>query len=101
MKERVSSWLITLPTCGSNIEQMIAERERVVSQLAMEGTHQGTWMGISPTGKKYISASPYTESQTTMKLSARFTGKMVMVMLRMDATGYRSRKRHPGMIGKW
>ena len=52
MKERVSSWLITLPTCGSNIEQMIAERERVVSQLAMEGTHQGTWMGISPTGKK-------------------------------------------------
>jgi len=31
---------------------MIAERDRVVSQLVMEGTHQGNWMGISPTGKR-------------------------------------------------
>jgi predicted ester cyclase len=31
---------------------MIAEPDRVVSQLVMEGTHQGTWMGISPTGKR-------------------------------------------------
>jgi predicted ester cyclase len=84
VKERVSSWLITLPTCGSNIEQMIAERERVVSQLAMEGTHQGTWMGIFADWQKITYPHDHhTESQTTMKLSARFTGKMVMVMVRM------------------
>jgi steroid delta-isomerase-like uncharacterized protein len=52
MKEHVSGWLMSFPDLRFNIEQMIAEDDRVVSQLVMEGTHQGTWMGISPTGKK-------------------------------------------------
>ena len=52
MKEHVSGWLMSFPDLRFNIEQMIAERDRVVSQLVMEGTHQGTWMGISATGKK-------------------------------------------------
>jgi steroid delta-isomerase-like uncharacterized protein len=52
MKEHVSGWLMSFPDLRFNIEQMIGERDRVVSQLVMEGTHQGTWMGISPTGKK-------------------------------------------------
>jgi steroid delta-isomerase-like uncharacterized protein len=52
MKEHVSGWLMSFPDLHFNIEQMIAERDRVVSQLVMEGTHQGTWMGISPTRKR-------------------------------------------------
>lgn len=52
MKEHVSGWLTSFPDLRFTIEQMIAERDRVVSQLVMEGTHQGTWMGISPTGKR-------------------------------------------------
>jgi steroid delta-isomerase-like uncharacterized protein len=52
MKEHVSSWLMSFPDLHFNIEQMIAESDRVVSHLVMEGTHQGTWMGISPTGKR-------------------------------------------------
>jgi steroid delta-isomerase-like uncharacterized protein len=52
MKEHVSGWLISFPDLRFNIEQIITERDRVVSQLVMEGTHQGTWMGISPTGKR-------------------------------------------------
>ena len=52
MKEHVSGWLMSFPDLRFTIEQMIAEGDRVVSQLVMEGTHQGTWMGISPTGKK-------------------------------------------------
>lgn len=52
MKEHVSGWLMSFPDLHFNIEQMIAERDRVVSQLVMEGTHQGTWMGISPTGQR-------------------------------------------------
>ena len=52
MKEHVSGWLMCLPDLHFKIEQMIADGDRVVSQLVMEGTHQGTWMGISPTGKK-------------------------------------------------
>ena len=52
MKDHVSDWLMSFPDLRFNIEQMIAERDRVVSHLVMEGTHQGTWMGISPTGKR-------------------------------------------------
>lgn len=52
MKEHVSGWLMSFPDLRFNIEQMITEQDRVVSQLVMEGTHQGTWMGISPTGKR-------------------------------------------------
>jgi steroid delta-isomerase-like uncharacterized protein len=52
MKEHVSGWLMSFPDLRFNVEQMIAERDHVVSHLVMEGTHQGTWMGISPTGKR-------------------------------------------------
>jgi steroid delta-isomerase-like uncharacterized protein len=52
MKEHVSGWLMSFPDLRFNIEQMIAEQDRVVSQLVMEGTHQGPWMGISPTRKR-------------------------------------------------
>jgi len=52
MKEHVSGWLMSFPDLRFKIEQMITDRDRVVSQLVMEGTHQGTWMGISPTGKR-------------------------------------------------
>ena len=52
MKEHVLGWLLSFPDLRFNIEQMIAERDRVVSQLVMKGTHQGTWMGIPPTGKR-------------------------------------------------
>ncbi|HET7438096.1 MAG TPA: ester cyclase [Nitrospira sp.] len=52
MKEHVSGWLMSLPDLHFSVEQMFAEQDRVVSQLMMEGTHQGPWMGISPTGKR-------------------------------------------------
>ena len=31
---------------------MLSEGNRVVMQLLMEGTHQGTWLGIPASGKK-------------------------------------------------
>jgi steroid delta-isomerase-like uncharacterized protein len=52
IKEHVSGWLMSFPDLRFSIEQMVAEGDRVVSQLVMKGTHQGTWMGISPTGKR-------------------------------------------------
>ena len=52
MKEHVSGWLMSFPDLRFNVEQMIAERDRVVSQLVMEGTHRDIWMGIPPTGKR-------------------------------------------------
>ena len=52
MKEHISGWLMSFPDLRFTIEQMIAEQDRVVSHLVMEGTHLGIWMGIQPTGKR-------------------------------------------------
>jgi steroid delta-isomerase-like uncharacterized protein len=52
IKEHISGWLMSFPDLRFNIEQMVAEGDRVASQLAMEGTHQGAWMGIPASDKK-------------------------------------------------
>jgi steroid delta-isomerase-like uncharacterized protein len=52
MKEHVSGWVMSFPDLRFTVEQMVAEGDRVASQLVMEGTHQGTWMGIPATGKR-------------------------------------------------
>jgi steroid delta-isomerase-like uncharacterized protein len=52
MKEHLSGWVMSFPDLRFGIEQMVAEGDHVASQLVMEGTHQGTWMGIPATGKR-------------------------------------------------
>ena len=42
----------TYPDLHLTIEQQIAEGDWVVTRIKARGTHQGTWMGIKPTGKK-------------------------------------------------
>lgn len=41
----------TYPDLHLTVERQIAEGEWVVTQVTARGTHQGTWMGIKPTGK--------------------------------------------------
>ncbi len=51
-KEHVTSWIASFPDLHFSIEQMLSEGDRVVTQLLMEGTQQGTWLGIPASGKK-------------------------------------------------
>ncbi len=41
----------TYPDLHISIEQQIAEGEWVATCITARGTHQGSWMGIKPTGK--------------------------------------------------
>lgn len=41
MKEHVSGWIMSFPDLRFTVEQTIAEQDRIVSQLVMEGTHEG------------------------------------------------------------
>jgi predicted ester cyclase len=41
----------TYPDLHLTLQRQIAEGDWVVTQLTARGTHQGTWMGIKPTGK--------------------------------------------------
>jgi steroid delta-isomerase-like uncharacterized protein len=52
IKEHIAAWIASFPDLRFSIEQMLAEGDRVVMQLLMEGTHQGTWLGIPAGGKK-------------------------------------------------
>ena len=52
VKAHVTSWLSGFPDLKFRAEQMFADGDRVLSQLAMDGTQTGEWMGIPPTGKR-------------------------------------------------
>lgn len=52
IKAHLADWMASFPDLRFSIEQMLSEEDRVVTQLLMEGTHQGAWMGIPASGKK-------------------------------------------------
>jgi steroid delta-isomerase-like uncharacterized protein len=52
IKEHVASWIASFPDLRFNIEQMLAEHDRVATQLLVEGTHKRSWLGIPPTSRK-------------------------------------------------
>jgi steroid delta-isomerase-like uncharacterized protein len=52
IKEHVAGWIASFPDLRFSVEQMLCEGDRVMTQLLMEGTHQGAWMGIPASGKK-------------------------------------------------
>jgi predicted ester cyclase len=51
VKKEATEWIKGFPDLKFNVIQMLAERDRVASQLHVTGTHRGEWMGISPTGR--------------------------------------------------
>ena len=52
VKEHVVKWLrAVFPDLHQDIEEMIAEGDRVVVRSTFRGTHQGPFAGIAPTGK--------------------------------------------------
>jgi len=51
-KQALSMYLTAIPDLHLTLEDVIAEGDRVVSRQTYRGTHQGTLMGIPPTGKQ-------------------------------------------------
>ena len=51
-KELVASLHKAFPDLHYSIDELIAEEDKVVARWSFEGTHQGDYLGISPTGKK-------------------------------------------------
>ncbi len=47
------SWLhAAFPDVHMDVEDMIAEGDKVVARISVSGTHQGEFMGIAPTGNR-------------------------------------------------
>lgn len=51
-KQFLSMYITAFPDLQFTVEDMIAEGDRVVARCTTRGTHQGTFMGIPPTGKQ-------------------------------------------------
>ena len=51
IKKEAGQWINAFPDLQFTIVQMLAETDRVASQLRVTGTHRGEWMGILQTGR--------------------------------------------------
>jgi steroid delta-isomerase-like uncharacterized protein len=51
-KTQVRLFRAAFPDGRSQIEDLIAEGDRVVARWTDGGTHRGAWMGVAPTGKR-------------------------------------------------
>lgn len=50
LRMHVAGLLTTFPDFSLEIEDLIAEEDRVVTRVRGQGTHSGRWMNIEPTG---------------------------------------------------
>src|SRR4029450_2033607 len=79
IKQHVLEWLNAFPDLTFSVEQMVADGDRVASQMTMQGTQSGTWMGIAPTGKQIS-----IQMMTIHRIEA---GKMVKDWVLVDSLG--------------
>jgi steroid delta-isomerase-like uncharacterized protein len=52
VKQWFSSMHTAFPDFQMNVEDMIAEGDKVVARVSLSGTHHGEFMGIDPTGNR-------------------------------------------------
>ncbi|MDX1747058.1 MAG: ester cyclase family protein, partial [Halobacteriales archaeon] len=52
LRDVAEDWFAAFPDLTHDIEELAAEGDRVLGRAMLRGTHQGTYMGVSPTGTK-------------------------------------------------
>jgi steroid delta-isomerase-like uncharacterized protein len=52
VKQTFTTFHNAFPDFNVTVEDMVAERDKVVARLTIRGTHKGEFMGIAPTGKQ-------------------------------------------------
>jgi steroid delta-isomerase-like uncharacterized protein len=52
VKDYFSSLHAAFPDVHMDVEEMIAEGDKIVARVSVSGTHQGEFMGIAPTGNR-------------------------------------------------
>ena len=52
VKHHVTEWVNSFPDLRFEVEELLADGDRVVSRCVMHGTHEADWHGIAPTGRQ-------------------------------------------------
>ncbi len=80
VKQAISIHRTGYPDMHFEIEDQIAEGDKVVTRSTLTGTHRGEWVGIPPTGKQV--------SIEVITIQRYRGGKMVEAWLAMDMLGW-------------
>jgi len=75
----VSLFYLAFPDLGHTVEDQVAEGDKVVSRLTVQGTHQGPFQGLAPTGKQ--------ATFTDIMISRIEDGKIMELWAQFDALG--------------
>jgi steroid delta-isomerase-like uncharacterized protein len=75
----VSLFYLAFPDLCHTVEDQVAEGEKVVSRLTVQGTHQGPFQGMPPTGKQV--------TFTDIMISRIEDGKITELWAQFDALG--------------
>lgn len=51
LREIVGKWHVGFPDLHFDIHAIVASNERAAAHATLEGTHQGPWGGLEPTGR--------------------------------------------------
>ena len=78
-RQFVSLLYLAFPDMSHTVEDQVAEGDKVVSRLTVEGTHQGPFQGMAPTGKRV--------KFTDIMISRLEDGKIKEVWAQFDALG--------------
>jgi predicted ester cyclase len=78
-RQFVSVFYLAFPDLYHKVEDQVAEGDKVVSRLKVEGTHQGLFQGVAPTGKQV--------KFTDIMISRIEGGKIMELWAQFDALG--------------
>lgn len=78
-RQFVSLFYLAFPDLCHTVEDQVVEGDKVVSRLTVQGTHQGTFQGIAPTGKQV--------AFTDIMISRLENGKIMEIWAQFDVLG--------------
>ena len=57
LKQQIAAWRGAFPDLQVSIDEIIAEGHSLAVRITWQGTHQGEFMGMHPTGKRIVSSA--------------------------------------------
>jgi len=56
VKTQIAAWRRAFPDLRVSIDEIIAEADSLAVRITWQGTHEGEFMGVSPTGRQVVSS---------------------------------------------
>jgi predicted ester cyclase len=56
VKQQIAAWRRAFPDLRVTVDEIFAEADSLAVRITWESTHQGEFMGVSPTGQRIVSS---------------------------------------------